>query len=48
MVSADCLTERNIWVKFMKIVERVHEIEWTQNSKVNPMTLNCDLDRESG
>ena len=47
MSSAHCLTERNIWVKFNENRSKgFGDMEWARNSRVNPMTLNWDL--ESG
>ena len=42
--SAHGLTERNIWVKFNENRWRGSgDMEWTQNLRVNPLTLTCDL-----
>ena len=38
--SAHCLTEMNI----MKILPEVGDMEQTGNSRVNLMTMNCDLE----
>ena len=48
MGFAHSLTERNIWVKFNgnRLKDSV-DIERTQNSKVNPLTLTCDHGFES-
>ena len=46
MGSAHRLTERNIWVKLNENRPKGSgDVEGTQNSKVNPLT--CDLDLES-
>ena len=43
--SAHHPTNRNILVKFyVNLLNGFADIERTQNSRVNPMTLNCDLD----
>ena len=48
MCSADLLTEWNIWVKFNENRQKGSgDMEWTRNSRVNPLTLNCDIDLES-
>ena len=45
---AHCLTERNIWVRLSENRSKGSEdMEWTRNSRVNHMTLTCDLDIES-
>ena len=45
MGSAHQLTERNIWVKFYENGPKGSgDMERTQNSKVNPLTLTCDLE----
>ena len=48
MGSAPPLTEINILVKFNEnLLKGLGEMEHTGNSRVNPMTLKCDLDLES-
>ena len=48
MCLAHWVTERNIWVKFNENRPKGSgDIERTQNSRVNPLTLTCDLDLES-
>ena len=48
MGSAPRLTEMNISVMFNEnLLKGLGEMEHTQNSRVNPMTLKCDLDFES-
>ena len=43
--SAQCLTERNTWVKFNENRSKgTGDKERTQNSRVNHMTSKCDLD----
>ena len=43
-----CLTERNIWVKLHENRPKGSgDMERTRNSKVNHLTLTCDLDLES-
>ena len=45
MGSAHQLTERNIWEMFNEnLTKDWRDMELTQNSRVNPMTLKCDLD----
>ena len=45
MCSTQCLTERNIWVKFNENQPKGSEdIEKTRNSRVNALTVTCDLD----
>ena len=45
MCSAHRLTERNIWVKFNENHPKVSgDMQRTQNSRVNHLTLTCDLD----
>ena len=45
--SAHYLTKRNIWVKLHKNrLKGSGDMEPTRNSKVNPLTLTCDLDIE--
>ena len=45
MNSAHCLTERNIWVKFNENRPKGSgDMERTRNSRVNPLTLTCDLE----
>ena len=35
----------NIWVKFNENCPKSSgKMEWTRNSRVNPMTLTCDLE----
>ena len=47
--SAHRVTERNIWVKLNGNRSKGSEdMEWTQNSRVKPLTLTCDLDLASG
>ena len=50
MGSAHSSTERNILVKFngnrSKGSNGSGDMEWTRNSRVNPMTLKCDLESE--
>ena len=42
--SAHCLTKRSIWVKFDENRHRGSgDMEQTRNSRVNPLTLTCDL-----
>ena len=49
MGSAHRLTGSNIWVKFKENRTKVSgDMEQTGNSRVNPMTLKCDPDLESG
>ena len=49
MGSAQRLTERSIYVKFNENRSKGSgDIEQTRNSRVNPMTLNCDHDLEPG
>ena len=50
MCSAHRLTNRNISVKFHENRSKSSgDIEWTRNSRVNPLTLTCDLQsRELG
>ena len=44
MGSAHCLTEVNIWPKFRENPPRDKgDTERTQNSRLKPVTLNCDL-----
>ena len=44
MGSAHCPTEVNIWPKFRENPPRGKgDAEWTQNSRLKPVTLNCDL-----
>ena len=38
------LTERNIWVKLNENQSKGSGDMSRQNSRVNPMTLNCDLE----
>ena len=39
------LTERNIWVKFNENQPKGSgDMEKTRNSRVNPLTVTCDLD----
>ena len=46
MCSPHWLTERNVWVKFKENRPKGSgDMERTQNSRVNPLT--CDLDLES-
>ena len=48
MYSAHRLTERDIWVKFNENRPKSSgDMERTRNSRVNPLTLTCDLDLES-
>ena len=48
MSSAQHLTEINIWVKFNENRSKGSaDMEQAQISRVNPMTLKCDLDLES-
>ena len=48
MSSADRLTQKTIWVKFYENRPKGSgDIERTQNSRVNHLTLTCDLDLES-
>ena len=48
MGSAYSLTDRNIWVNFNENRSKDSgDMEQTQNSRVNPMILKCDLDLES-
>ena len=48
MGSAHCLTEINIWRKFIENHSKDSgDMEQTPNSKGKPMTLNCDIDLES-
>ena len=48
MVSAHCLTEINIWVKLKENRSNgAGDMERSPNSRVKPITLNCDLDLES-
>ena len=48
MCSAHCFVERNIWVKLNESCLKVFgDMEQTQNSRVNSLTLTCDLDLES-
>ena len=45
MCSAHCLTKRNISVKFHENRSRGSgDMKRTRNSRVNPLTLICDLD----
>ena len=45
MCSAHRLTERNIWVKFNENQSKGSgDMEITRNSRVNPLTLTCDLE----
>ena len=45
MGSADCLTKINIWVKLKENRSKGSEdMEWTPNSRLKPMTINCDLE----
>ena len=45
MCSAHCLTNRNILVKFHENQSKGSgDKEWTRNSRVNPLTLTCDLE----
>ena len=45
MCSAHCLTERNVLVKFKENRPKGSgDMERTQNSRVNPLTLTCDLE----
>ena len=45
MCSAHRLTERNIWVKLNENRPKgTGNMERTRNSKVNPLTLTCDLE----
>ena len=46
MGSAHYLIEMNISSK-LEIHSDVEEMEWTHNSRVNPMALNCNLNLES-
>ena len=47
MSSAHHLTEANIWPKFKENPSRgIGDMERTQNSRLKPMTLTCDLDFE--
>ena len=42
------LTQRNIWVKFNENrLSGSEDVERTKYSRVNPLTLTCDLDFES-
>ena len=42
--SANRLTERNIWVKFNENHSKGSgDMEWTRISRVNSITLTCDL-----
>ena len=43
MCFAHRITERNIWVKFNENQPKGSD----ENSKVNTLTLTCDLDLES-
>ena len=46
MCSAHHLTKRNIQVKFHEIRSKGSgDMEWTQNSRVSPLTLTCDLEK---
>ena len=48
MGSAHCLNEMNIGPKFKENPSRGKgEMVLTRISRVNPMTLNCDLNLES-
>ena len=48
MGSAHHLTEVNIQPKLNENPSRDKgDMEGTQNSRLNPMTINCDLDLES-
>ena len=48
MCSAQHLTERNIWVKLNENRPKGSgDMKRTRNSKVNPLTLTCDIDLES-
>ena len=39
------LSHLNIWVKFNENCPKGSgDMEWTQNSRVNPMSLTCDLE----
>ena len=45
--SAHYLTKRNIWVKLKENrLKGSGNMERTRNSKVNPLTLTCDLGLE--
>ena len=47
MGSAHCLTMRNIGMKYNETSSKgLGDMEQTRNSRVNHMTLNCDLDLE--
>ena len=44
MCSAHCLNLRNIWVKFDENrLKGSGDMERTRNSRVNHLTLSCDL-----
>ena len=44
MGSAHCPTEANVRPKFRENLPRGKgDTEWTQNSRLKPVTLNCDL-----
>ena len=48
MGSAHCLTEINIWVKFIEnCLKGSGGMDRHQIQRVKPMTLNCDFDLES-
>ena len=43
--SAHFLTERNIWMEFNENgLKGSGDMDRTQNSRVNPMTLTCDFE----
>ena len=47
--SAHRLTERNIWAKFIENrLKGSGEMTRTRNSRVNPLTLTCDLQSKGG